>query len=285
LTRTAVVIPALRAFSTLPAVLDALQPQIQGRDREVIVVESSGTDAGRALAETRGWVRLVALAGPTLPGRARNIGVSVAQADRLAFLDADAVPEPGWLDELEAALTPEVDAVAGAVLNGTPESAVGTAGFLLEFADWLPSARRSLLHAATCNLIVRRAAFDEQGGFIEDSFAGEDTIFTFQLGKRGRLAFAPQARVRHLNRTSIREYLRHQQRLGAGFAVICSRVDFPHRIMGRPALAPLGVPFRLVALGRQLLGHRREGLQAVLLLPLVVLGLIAWGAGLAGARG
>jgi GT2 family glycosyltransferase len=265
----------------LGRVLEALRPQIEGRDRELVVIESSGDGTGQALAENNPWLRVLALPERTLPGRARNIGVGVTQADRLAFLDADAVPDPGWLDELERALTPNVDAVGGAVANGTPRSAVGTAGYLLEFADWLPSVRRPLLHAVTCNLIVRRAAFDEAGGFAEDVFPGEDTIFTLPIARRGRLGFAPTARVSHLNRTHLREYLQHQRRLGASFAAVCTRVDFPHHWMGRPALAPLGVPLRLAALVRRLLRHPREALQAALLLPLLVLGLIAWSRGLA----
>ena len=283
--RTAVVIPSYRAWATLPRVLDALRPQIEGREREAIVVDSSGDRSGPELEARWPWVRFLLLPERTLPGRARNLGAREVQGEWLAFLDADAIPEPDWLDELERATTPGVAAVAGSVANGTPGSGVGTAGYLLEFADWLPSARRPLLHAATCNLIVRRAAFDERGGFVEDVFPGEDTIFTLPLARQGRLGFAPAARVRHVNRTSLRDYLRHQRRLGVAFAEICARVDFPHRAMGRPALAPLGVPFRLAALGRRLLRHPREALQAVFLLPLLILGLIAWAAGVSAARG
>jgi GT2 family glycosyltransferase len=283
--RTAVVIPSYRAWATLPAVLDALRPQIEGRAREAIVVDSSDERLGPELEHRWPWVRFLLLPERTLPGRARNLGAREVQGEWLAFLDADAIPEPDWLDELERASAPEVDAVAGSVANGTPRSAVGTAGYLLEFADWLPSTRGALLHGVTCNLLVRRTVFDERGGFLEDVFPGEDTIFTFPLARQRRLGFAPAANVRHVNRTSLRDYLRHQRRLGAAFAEVCARVDFPHRVMGRPALAPLGVPFRLAALGRRLLRHPREGLQAVLLLPLLVLGLVAWATGVAGARG
>lgn len=202
----------------------------------------------------------------------------------MAFLDADAIPYPDWLDELERALVPGIDAVGGSVLNGTPRSGVGTAGYLLEFADWRPSAEPPLLHAVTCNLAVRRHTFDGPGGFVEHVFPGEDTIFTFPLAQQGRLAFAPAARVRHLNRTALREYLRHQYRLGISFAHVCAHVDFPHRAMARPALAPLGVPFRLAALGRRLLRHPHEARQALVLLPILIPGLVAWSAGLARGR-
>lgn len=282
--RTAVVIPAYRAWATLPAVLDALRPQIESREREAIVVDSTGDRSGSELEARWPWVRFLLLPERTLPGRARNLGAQEAQGEWLAFLDADAIPEPDWLDELERASGPEVDAIAGSVVNGTPRSAVGTAGYLLEFANWLPTTGGSLLHGASCNLLVRRLAFDERGGFLEDVFPGEDTIFTLPLARQGRLAFTPAARVRHVNRTGLRDYLQHQRRLGLAFAEVCARVDFPYRALGRPALAPLGVPFRLAALGRRLLRHPREALQAVVLLPLLVVGLVAWATGVAAAR-
>jgi hypothetical protein len=61
---TTVVIPAYAAWETLPAVLDALEPQARRGDREVIVVESSGDGAETRLARWP-WVRrrLVALLG------------------------------------------------------------------------------------------------------------------------------------------------------------------------------------------------------------------------------
>jgi cellulose synthase/poly-beta-1,6-N-acetylglucosamine synthase-like glycosyltransferase len=257
---------------------------MEGRDRQTVVVESSGERSAAELEGRWPWAGFLVLPGQTLPGRARNLGVRASSGELLAFVDADAIPDDDWLDRLEGALMPRLDAVAGAVVNGTPRSGIGTAGYLLEFADWLPSARRPLLHAVTCNLLVRRETFEELGGFLEDVFPGEDTIFTFPLARHGRLGFAPQARVRHVNRTGLGEYLRHQRRLGVSFAAVCEHVDFPHRAMARPALAPLGVPFRLAALARRLTVHPREAVQALLLLPLLVLGLIAWAGGLATAR-
>jgi glycosyltransferase involved in cell wall biosynthesis len=278
-----VVIPAYKAWGTLPTVLDALAPQIQDRDREVVVVDSSGDGAEERLRRWP-WARVVALPERTLPGRARNLALDVARGERLAFLDADAVPAPDWLDSLESALTPEVDAVAGAVLNGTPESPVGTAGYLLEFADWLPGRRGRLIHAATCNLLVRRDVLARTGGFAEDVWPGEDTLLTFGLGRAGRLAFAPGARVRHLNRTGFRDYLGHQRRLGAAFAYVCARVDFPHRALGRPRAAPLAGAFRLGALAYRLAPHPREAALALAFLPLLAAGIAAWALGLAKAR-
>jgi len=282
--RISVVIPAYDAWATLPLVLSALRPQIEGRNREAIVVDSTGDGRAAELARDAPWARVITLAGRALPGTARNAACKVARGELIAFTDADAVPEPDWLDELERAFGVDADAVAGAVLNGTPRNPVGTAGYLLEFPDWIPERRGPLLHGATCNLLVRRDALDETGGFRTDVWPGEDTILTFAFGTRGQLAFAPAARVRHLNRTGLRAFLGHQRRLGVAFAEVCASVDWPRRRLMHPWLTPLAPALRLAGIGRRLRRQRSQAAVAAALSPLLALGALFWVAGLAEGR-
>ena len=274
------IVPSYRAARTLPEVLAALEPQVRDEPaRELLVVESGGeAELVRRLAP---WARVLERPERTLPGHARNLAAAETRGELVAFLDADAVPEPGWLDALERALEPRLDAVAGLVVNGTPRSPVGTAGYLLEFSELLPGRRAPLVHAVTCNLLVRREALARDGGFLEELWPGEDTVLTFRLASAGRLGLARDARVRHLNRTGFREFLRHQRRLGRSFRSVCTTVDFPHRRLARPALAPLAFCLRLGALGLRVLPHPREAGRAVVVLPLLLAGLAAWSTGLA----
>jgi GT2 family glycosyltransferase len=274
-----IIIPAFRAGATLPAVLEALAPVVRPGGPEVVVVESSGDGSANTTQERFPWARIYGLPRRVLPGRARNLGAALARGDVFAFLDADAVPQPGWLHGLLEKLGEDVDAVAGAVINGTPESVVGTAAWLLEFSDWLPGRRTPLQHAASCNLLVRRATFEAAGGFREDIFPGEDTILTFPIAASGRLGFAPAAQVRHHNRTTWREFLRHQRRLGRSFVHACRATPSPHRMFSRWPLAPLSGPVRVAPLAWRLAPQPREWVLAFRSCHAIVAGLIAWTVG------
>lgn len=276
--RVSVIIPAYRAESTLPGVLRALEPQVARDDREVVVVDS-GTDGGAPAGVEWPWVQVVSIAQRMLPGEARNLGASLASGELLAFLDADAIPQSGWLDELERAMGADLEMVAGAVLDGTPHDPWGTAGYMLEFLEWDPNRQTPIGHAAGCNLLIRRTAFERAGGFPEDLWPGEDTVLSVGFGHDGTLAFAPEARVKHLNRVARRDVLAHQRRLGASWVQACARVPLPGGRLAVPGLAPVAVIGRMWSVVRQARrqpgGFRRLASHG----PLLVAGLVAWGLG------
>ncbi len=276
---TSVIIPSYEAQATLPLVLEALAPQVAGEEREVVLVDSTGADDGTAIRQQWPSVQVVTVPHRMLPGGARNLGASLAHGELLAFLDADTVPQPGWLDELERALSPEIEMVAGAVLDGTPDDPWGTVAYMLEFLEWVPERRSPLRHAAGCNLLIRRSAYELAGGFPEDLWPAEDTVLSAPFAARGTLKFAPRAQVRHLNRVRRREVLAHQRRLGASWVHACARVALPGRHLATSALAPAAVAGRLWSMVRQL--NRQPGSFRRIARhgPRVTAGLVAWGAG------
>jgi glycosyltransferase involved in cell wall biosynthesis len=252
---------------------------------EVLVVESSGMAAAAELQREQPWVRVIGRPERLLPGAARNLGARAARGSRLGFLDADAVPGPGWIAALEAAIDRDgCAAAAGAVHNGTPQSAVGTAAYLLEFSEWNPERRGAPLHGATCNLLVERSAFESAGGFCEDLWPGEDTLLTMPWGQAHRLDFAVGAGVWHLNRTGLGDFLAHQHRLGQAFALICDRVDFPHRRFSHWPLLAAAPALRAGAITRRLSRSPEQLAAAARVTHLLALGLTAWTAGVASQR-
>ncbi len=280
MTAVSIVIPAYRAERTIDAVLAAAMPQASAMDAEVIVVESTADGSAEALERRWHEVQVIGLDQRTLPGQARNIGAAQASGDILVFLDADAVPAESWLRELLAALRDGDHAAAGAIANGTPRSPSGTTGWLLEFSNWLPGAVDVPDHAASASLAVRRTAFDDAGGFLEDVWPGEDTILTFPWGAAERMAFAPRAVVRHMNRTGLADFLRHQHSLGVAFGDVCAAVPFPHRGFARRPWSALGGGLRMFALARRLRRHPLEAVEAIALVPWLLVGLAAWTLGL-----
>jgi GT2 family glycosyltransferase len=278
---TTVVMPVYRPGTVLERVLSALEPQIRAAGREAILVESSGDGTADRLAGAYPWLTVVARSERTPQGAARNVGAAEARGALLAFIDADAVPAADWLDLLEeAAAPPDVVAVIGAIENGTPESAIGTAGYLLEFAEWLPERRGVPAHGATCNLLVRRAAFERVGGFLDATWTGEDTLLSAALIPEGRIVFARDARVRHLNRTALRAFLRDQHKHGVGIVAIGRRGAIEHAWVNRPVLAPVALAVKALGVVRVCSAAPGQLRALARVAPVALLGLAAWTVGL-----
>ena len=92
--RVSVVIPAFNAERTLGAVLEALAVDPEPPD-EVIVVDDRSTDRTAEIAVAHG-ARVVEGTSVGYAGGARNRGWDAAVGDVVVFLDADAVPLPGF---------------------------------------------------------------------------------------------------------------------------------------------------------------------------------------------
>ena len=71
--------------------------------------------------------------------------------------------------------------------------------------------------ASSANLLVRRAAFEQVGGYTEGIWAAEDTDFTWRLQAAGwTLGFNEHAVVQHAYRTTLRELGRQWRGYAAG---------------------------------------------------------------------
>ena len=128
-----VIVPCYGHAELLPRLLEALEAQETSLDFEVLVVESGGDEAARRVGGRFPRVRVLSHGRRLFPGAARNRGAA-AQGECLAFVDADAVPEPRWLETLHARLrsSERISMVSGWV--GLPPG-VGPAGEVLHLKN------------------------------------------------------------------------------------------------------------------------------------------------------
>lgn len=203
----------------------------------------------------------------------------------MAFVDADVIVDPDWLDRLLEASDGGQFVVAGAVRNGTPSSDWGTVEYLVQFLDLAPSRpAASARHGATCNLLVPRWLWEVYGPWPEGMGGGEDTVLTLAAATDGRLRFAPAAVVSHLNRTTRADVLAHQRDFGvftARLSLTCPQL--PHGWLQRRALlAPIAVIGRIASVMRRAVAWKPVQMgRLAALMPRVALALAFWGAGLA----
>jgi hypothetical protein len=212
----------LRAVGTAPG--DALLLV----DNQGVAPAADGVHIVRALAERS-------------PAHARNAGAEHATTDWILFLDADTTAPQDLLDRYFAApVGDRVGALAGAVVpaaggQGLAARYGAAKGFLSQDAHL---AHPYMPRAVAANLLVRRAAFEQIGGFFEGVRAAEDTDFSWRLQRAGwTLEGRPDAVVEHRYRESLRALRRQWRGYAAGRAWLRRRYrDFtPQPAVARAA--------------------------------------------------
>lgn len=286
-----IVVPAYRADATIGRCLAGLLEQDFPGGYEIVLCISADHPGELPSLEEHHRLKVLTHVPRLGAAAARNRAAAEARGRLIAFTDADVVADTGWLGRLVSAADFK-PCVAGSVVNGTPESTIGTAEYLLEFVDLHPARNPEAVHfGATCNLILERVLWEEAGPFPEDLEGGEDTLLTMELRARGLFTFAPEAAVRHMNRTRLFAFLRHQFHFGR-FTARLAVMDGLYAggllratLTRYAALAPLAavsrigwVYWRLAALDRRLF------VRSIRCLPGVAAGSFAWGAGLVAQR-
>src|SRR5205823_12126363 len=112
-----VVVPTYRRPDKARRLLHALEDQQLDEPFEVVLVDDGSGDATAAELERLAGasplaVTLVRLDRNSGPAAARNPGLKAVRGARVAFVDDDCVPQPGWLAALNAALD-DADLVQG----------------------------------------------------------------------------------------------------------------------------------------------------------------------------
>ena len=133
----------------------------------------------------------------------------------------------------------------------------------------------------SCNLTVHRDVFT-QVGYFPDFMKSEDTLFCEKVVQNGdRIAFRPEARMVHHNRTRFQHYIKNQISLGEGSRESRRREKLHGHFLARiPFLVPFIPVYRTLIIGKRLiLSDRKLFLRYLLLYPLIFAGMVAytWG--------
>jgi len=283
--RVSVIVPSYRPGDLVHRCLESLLAQRTRWPFEIVFVDSSPERVGDQIADRYPGIRVVQLASRAYPGTARNEGLQVAEGDIIAFTDTDVEVAADWVDKIvdRFANQPELQVVAGAIVNARSRHPVAISEWLLELSEFSPKRKAGPISIfATANVAFRRSVFEAYGRFV-DSIKGSDALFARWLADSGRPAFFdPSIVVRHYHRTKFSKYLRNQFELGRGGARNRKRFAQLHGafVARYPVLVPL-LPFvRTVRIIWRLAGYDRAALALFLLLyPLNLIGLGAYTAG------
>ncbi|MBC7186569.1 MAG: glycosyltransferase [Calditrichaeota bacterium] len=281
--KVSVIVPSYKPGPYLFDCLKSLAAQRTTHPYEVIVIDSSPEDITPEVQRRFPQVKVIHLPQRAFPGTARNVGIAQARGEVLAFTDADCVVAPDWVQRLVEGHSAGMMVVGGAVVNGTPDSAIGSAEFLLEFNDFQADrggCRRVAL-LPTCNVAYRKDLFRRFGGF-DSAIKGSDSAFSRYMNMQGvEVYLAPGILVAHRNRTSLDGYLRNQFQLGIGSALTRRKLALRDSFVVRtPLLVPLIPLARTVAIGYRLLRWSPKNfVRFVVLYPLIFLGLLLFTAG------
>ena len=221
--QVSVVMPFAGEQRAAEAAVDALLALELRVGDELILSDNSGT------AKARNKIAIVRTIGERSPAYARNVGAAHAHGEWILFLDADCVAPRGLLDAFFAAPVDDaVGALAGEVIpmpgGDTLASRYGSARSFLSQQTHLSHPYRP--RAVAANLLVRRTAFEQIGGFFEGVRAAEDTDFSWRLQEAGwRLELRRRAQVEHRYRATVGELRRQWRGYAAGRAWLGRRYE------------------------------------------------------------
>lgn len=218
--KISVIVVSWNSAAYLPRCLDALSAQTY-RDFEVIIVDNASKDNGMMGLEKNYPnldLRVEQLESNTGFAVANNIGARLARGQWLALLNADAFPEPDWLEQLTQAAdqnpqfnfftSRQIQANLPELLDGTGD-AYHVSGLAWRQNYNRPASKHGLhsgevFSACAAAALYSRADFVKVSGFDEDYFSyfeDVDLSFRLRLGG-GRCYYVAQAKVHHVGSAS-----------------------------------------------------------------------------------
>lgn len=216
-----VIIPTYNSNDSLHQCLMALSQQSLNHDNYEVIVIDNGSDSPLSESDLKQYLLNSTLKHQPKVGSyaARNMGISHANGNVLAFTDADCVPDKNWLKcGLDLMKLNQLTMIGGRVdvifVNEKPTLAemydVFT-GFPQEFSV------TKRFFAITANMFTNQAVFKKIGLFNENLKSAGDAEWGFRAYKNNiKQLYAENAIVYHPARTKLSQLLNQARRTEGG---------------------------------------------------------------------
>jgi len=183
------IFPAYNEEAYIGASIDAAKKYSHGKLKEIIVVDNASTDKTADVARAHG-ARVVYEARKGLTS-ARQAGFEATSSELIAYLDADTLITPQWIDIIERTFRERPDIVS---LSG-PRRHFGTAWYRRWMLNtiWVVAPLTYYVVGYMIlggNFVAKRSVIAQIGGFDRSiAFYGEDTDLARRLSNIGKTLF------------------------------------------------------------------------------------------------
>jgi GT2 family glycosyltransferase len=233
--KVSVIVCAYNAERTMDPCLASLE-KLNYPNYEVIVVNDGSTDNTREICERYNYIRLINQDNQGLSA-ARNVGLSAARGEIIAYTDADCMADQDWLTYLVARFQSSGFAAVGGPNLPPPDDSLVPSCVAVS-----PGAPTHVLlndevaeHIPGCNMAFRREALEAIAGF-DPIFraAGDDVDLCWRLQNKGyKIGFSPAAVVWHFRRNTVGAYIKQQRGYGKAEALLYFKHPYRFNLLGQ----------------------------------------------------
>lgn len=231
-TGVTVVIPARSDAAPVRELLRTLPA-----DLPVVLVDDGSPVPLAALADERPGLTVLRHDRSRGPAAARNAGAAAARTPWVAFVDADTIPDPLWIDRLKAQIVTtrgdggDAQEVVLAAPQIVPLAGTGSGGWFEQRVCALDLGHtpsevgpgRAVSYVPSAAMLVRADTFAAVGGFDERMQVGEDVDLVWRIAAHGAVRYFPDVHVGHRPRGTLIAALNRRRLYGTSAADLAGR--------------------------------------------------------------
>ena len=211
-----IIIPTHNSERTIGECLDSVM-RVEQQNYEIIILDDSADRTKKIIRQYKNEnVKFIIIKCNKPAGAKRNYGAALSKGNILVFIDDDVIITRDWLPNLITDLNEQIAEVGGPNLTPPDDSFLAKcAGYVL--ASPLGSGgirygnawreKAFVNHNPSCNIAVKKSAYQEIGGFREDFWPSEDVEFDNRLIKADyKILYNPDAIVYHRRKDTVRKF-------------------------------------------------------------------------------